>query len=117
MICPYCRAEFDSADALVLHDIEAHDGLNRMRDSHRAVCQPNLCFCAIADYERVAAKAREPFHCTPETPWKEEYGAKNGVRHSRVREVGEQQDGWPGGDIVTKECQNCGTRWTEELPQ
>ncbi len=33
------------------------------------------------------------------------------------KEVGEQEDGWPGGDIVTYECPNCGTRWKQELPQ
>ena len=25
--------------------------------------------------------------------------------------------GWPGGDIVTYECRNCGHRWKAELPQ
>lgn len=27
------------------------------------------------------------------------------------------EDGWPGGDIVTYRCPNCGHEWTEELPQ
>jgi hypothetical protein len=57
----------------------------------------------------------EPFMCTKENPWSE--GKPTPVRHSRVVEVGDQRDGWPGGDIVTKECLNCGTTWKEELPQ
>jgi hypothetical protein len=56
-----------------------------------------------------------PFICTPENPWKREYGTP--VRHSNVREVGEQENGYPGGDIVTVECTNCGHRWRAELPQ
>lgn len=55
------------------------------------------------------------YTCTAEAPWKPEYGLP--VRHTKVREVGEQEDGWPGGDIVTYECQNCGKRWRSELPQ
>jgi hypothetical protein len=57
----------------------------------------------------------EPFLCTPETPWQE--GFPTPVRHSNVREVGEQENGWPGGDIVTYECKNCKHRWKAELPQ
>lgn len=53
--------------------------------------------------------------CTKDRPWKPEYGTP--VQHSNVREVGEQENGYPGGDIITKECTNCGTRWREELPQ
>ena len=28
--------------------------------------------------------------------------------HPDAREVGDQEDGWPGGDIVTYECPHCG---------
>lgn len=55
------------------------------------------------------------FHCTRETPWHE--GLPTPVRHAEVEEVGEQRDGWPSGDLVTKQCKICGTRWEEELPQ
>ena len=60
----------------------------------------------------------ERFHCTPDNPWR---GSPSGehvsVVHSDVHEVGEQEDGWPGGDIVTYECRTCGHRWKAELPQ
>lgn len=55
--------------------------------------------------------------CTQESPWDGEKGIDDRVRHHNVREVGEQEDGYPGGDIVTMECENCGTRWKTELPR
>lgn len=55
------------------------------------------------------------FICTPNTPWTPDKGTP--VQHSRVEEVGEQEDGYPGGDIVKKRCLNCGHTWREELPQ
>lgn len=55
------------------------------------------------------------FKCTPENPW--HVGLSTPVEHSDVHEVGEQEDGYPGGDIVTYECRNCGHRWKSELPQ
>lgn len=57
----------------------------------------------------------EPIICTKENPWDRK--TKGSVRHSDAHEVGEQEDGWPGGDIVTYECRNCGHRWRQELPQ
>jgi hypothetical protein len=53
--------------------------------------------------------------CTKANPW--DRTSKAPVMHDAVREIGEQQDGYPGGDIVTMECRNCGHRWTVELPQ
>lgn len=38
-------------------------------------------------------------------------------RHPDAREVGEQENGWPGGDIVTYQCPNCGITFKMELPQ
>lgn len=59
---------------------------------------------------------RTIIECTDEHPWdKQNTDAR--VRHHNVREVGKQEDGYPGGDIVRYECNNCGTRWKEELPQ
>ena len=53
--------------------------------------------------------------CTVEDPWTPEKGKR--VIHPNAREVGEQENGWPAGDIVTFECPICGTRWKKELPQ
>ena len=53
--------------------------------------------------------------CTKDNPWTPEMGTP--VVHEDAREVGEQEDGYPGGDIVTLECKNCGHRWKMELPQ
>ena len=55
------------------------------------------------------------FQCTNATPWKPEYGTP--VEHDAIRQVGDQRDGWPGGDLVTLVCSNCGHRWEAELPQ
>ncbi len=55
------------------------------------------------------------FTCTAETPWHE--GLPTPVEHPQAEETGEQEDGWPGGDIVTYECPVCKTRWKMELPQ
>ena len=62
-------------------------------------------------------KVESFFICTAETPWSEGLDDDRRVKHRDVREVGEQRDGWPGGDIVTMECKNCGARWKSELPQ
>ena len=56
------------------------------------------------------------YACTPETPWHKGI-TQRPVIHLNAHEVGEQEDGYPGGDIVTMECPNCGHRWTRELPQ
>jgi hypothetical protein len=53
--------------------------------------------------------------CTKDKPW--DRVTPGPVEHDDVREIGEQEDGWPGGDIVTYECGNCGHRWRAELPQ
>lgn len=37
--------------------------------------------------------------------------------HNNVVEVGEQEDGYPGGDIITVKCLDCGKTWRVELPQ
>ena len=57
----------------------------------------------------------EIFVCTPENPWGP--GKPTPVRHSDTREIGDQEDGWPSGDIVRMECKICGHTWKEELPQ
>ena len=53
--------------------------------------------------------------CTKEHPWTKSIPGP--VQHTGAHEVGEQRDGYPGGDIITMECSNCKHRWTEELPQ
>jgi hypothetical protein len=57
----------------------------------------------------------QPFLCTKETPWAP--GLPTPVIHDETEEVGEQQNGWPGGDIITLRCKNCGKTWKEELSQ
>ncbi len=42
---------------------------------------------------------------------------KEECTHENVVEVGEQEDGYPGGDIITVKCLNCGKTWRVELPQ
>lgn len=37
--------------------------------------------------------------------------------HPLAQEVGDQEDGYPGGDIVRYRCPVCGTTWKAELPQ
>jgi hypothetical protein len=53
--------------------------------------------------------------CTAEKPWDRQPGVR--VRHVDAREVGEQENGYPGGDIVTYRCPHCGHEWRAELPQ
>lgn len=53
--------------------------------------------------------------CTHETPWND--GIPTPVTHVDAHEVGDQENGWPGGDIVTMRCPNCGHEWKKELPQ
>ncbi len=57
------------------------------------------------------------FICTPENPWVADDAERRIVIHRDAKEVGEQEDGWPGGDIVTYECPHCKHRWQAELPQ
>ena len=56
--------------------------------------------------------------CTEQTPFSESVD-KPGDRwqHHGAYEVGEQEDGYPGGDIQRYRCKFCGLEWKEELPQ
>ena len=54
------------------------------------------------------------FVCTRERPWREGDGR---ALHPDAYQVGDQEDGWPCGDIVTRRCRWCGITWDEELPQ
>ena len=73
------------------------------------------CTIKVPAGENLARNQFDQGVCTPERPWKESDGCP--VVHPWAKEVGEQLDGWPGGDIVRYECPNCGVRWKEELPQ
>lgn len=53
--------------------------------------------------------------CTPESPMPK--NAKGYWAHRDVEEVGNQEDGYPSGDIQTYRCKSCGKMWKEELPQ
>jgi len=58
--------------------------------------------------------------CTKENPFSKERKKSEGVdrwEHDRVIEVGDQESQIFGGDVVTKQCKNCGIQWKEELPQ
>ena len=44
-------------------------------------------------------------------------GAPGQWEHTNAHEVGDQESGWPGGDIVRYKCDDCGETWKEELPQ
>ncbi len=59
----------------------------------------------------------EIIECTAEQPWEGTLQPGQRVRHHGAREVGEQEDGYPGGDLVRYECVHCGTRWKAEIPQ
>ena len=50
-------------------------------------------------------------------PCTKEHPDKSLRWHPDAVEVGEQLDGYPGGDIVRYECPHCGLSWKEELPQ
>ncbi len=55
------------------------------------------------------------FLCSPEHPMPKD--ATGHWEHTNTVEVGEQTSGFPGGDIVTILCTDCGKKWKEELPQ
>jgi hypothetical protein len=58
--------------------------------------------------------------CTKDNPYtkdRDENEPGYGWEHDGAYEVGEQEPGWPGGDIVKMTCPNCGISWTTELPQ
>jgi len=52
--------------------------------------------------------------CTRENPWQPDMGR---AVHPDVVEVGDQEDGYPGGDIQAYKCPHCGLRFKVELPQ
>lgn len=53
--------------------------------------------------------------CTKDSPWTPDKGTR--AQHPDAAEVGEQRNGWPGGDTQDYECPHCKTRFTVELPQ
>ena len=61
---------------------------------------------------------RDKFICTAERPWLPLYDAKHDMQIVHPDAVeGEQEDGWPSGDLVNYECSHCKHRWKVELPQ
>ena len=52
--------------------------------------------------------------CTKDDPW--EKGKSDRCQHPDAKET-QQEDGWPGGDIVVYVCPNCSLRFKCELPQ
>ena len=57
------------------------------------------------------------FVCTAKTPWSTAVKVRGFVAHPDAREVGDQEDGGPAGDVVTMECPHCRHGWKQELPQ
>lgn len=56
--------------------------------------------------------------CTKENPYTKERDEKDcRWSHDNAHEVGDQRDGYPGGDLVIMKCDNCGVTWEMELPQ
>jgi hypothetical protein len=57
------------------------------------------------------------FVCSPEHPMPADRPKGSRWVHLNVVEVGEQRDGYPGGDWQDYQCKDCGHRWGAELPQ
>ncbi len=56
--------------------------------------------------------------CTEAKPYSEDRDNVNVCwQHSKVIEIGDQENGYPCGDIQRMKCLNCGVEWDEELPQ
>jgi hypothetical protein len=53
--------------------------------------------------------------CSPAHPMPR--GASGLWEHTNTEEVGDQTNGYPGGDIITIRCNDCGEKWKVELPQ
>lgn len=53
--------------------------------------------------------------CSPDHPMPKD--ASGRWEHTNSGEVGEQESGWPSGDVITIQCADCGAKWKEELPQ
>lgn len=56
------------------------------------------------------------FDCTESSPWNSKMNFM-AVRHHGAEQVGEQENGWPAGDVITMRCRFCGHEWQKELPQ
>ena len=85
----------------------------RVLDAAAAACDRFVA--AIDAIPARPARSAGPYVCTAAAPWNATI--KGRVIHPGGRQIGEQRDGYPGGDIVTMECTVCGHRWTMELPQ
>ena len=99
VICPYNSLEYEFTKE------GRTETICKARPEHRAACQ-NQGVCP--------ARPRGGLingYCTKDNP------GEDFAFHPDAREVGEQEDGYPGGDIVRYECPHCGARWKEELPQ
>jgi hypothetical protein len=53
--------------------------------------------------------------CSPENPMPKD--APGQWEHTNTEEFGDQESGYPAGDIIKVRCKDCGHQWTEELPQ
>jgi len=53
--------------------------------------------------------------CTKDDPWTREKSRY--AYHPDAKEVGDQKDGYPHGDVVTVQCPHCKIVFESELPQ
>ena len=125
------QARYERIDAIVLNQLfDVSSPIKRLfeMDQHRVngtAYVPRLSLSQVRSSVKRLEKAGavrsrprgngylwEAVHCTALWP-------RRGLhwRAHPTREVGEQKPGWPGGDIVTMECPNCGLSWEAELPQ
>jgi len=70
---------------------------------------------ASPDARRAWCAANGKHYCEPGNPWSPDKSDR--AVHPEAREVGDQQDGYPGGDTVKMHCPVCNHTWTRELPQ
>jgi len=106
---------FDIARGALKHtEIVAAKIRRFLKKTRRAtmITQPSLTTATDFQHEKTE---RGNFLCSPEHPMPQ--GAPGRWEHTNAHEVGEQLDGWPGGDIVRMRCDDCGESWRMELPQ
>lgn len=69
----------------------------------------------MSEYHNWPITPQGNFLCSAKHPMPQ--GASGRWEHANAHEVGEQENGYPGGDIVKIRCADCGKEWRMELPQ
>jgi hypothetical protein len=68
-------------------------------------------------FEHPIDERTDRYLCSPEYPMPADCPPNSRWAHTNVEEVGDQEDGYPGGDIQRMRCKDCGETWWTELPQ